>query len=416
MNIELPRWLDELERMLESVNTLRPADPQVAAARGMALIVHELRRMNTDAPIPRSRSALLDQLQRLTAEQLQSVRVRTLYYATHELVTLLAHRNLRKDAVAREEAVLYVHERLQRDDFRRIDAFDPSHGASFKTYIWQVVSRLLIDFVRSRKPQREADAASADSLADHEQNPEADLSEAQLRELISVLFADNASSLAGRSALRDRLRAHLDLTSTERLFLKAIFQHDLSIDEVRRLPGFEMNSAEAWRYYYRLLERLLECFKNADALEALRSLASPGEPLLEIAIERELARIEVTKIRYVKHLTTESAACHAEWRGLLAAGTIGDSLTRLRKKLAPWFTPINATTLVADDQLRDMHELWAKEESGPVHLPGVDETFVISRTQWTVLRKRYAGKNSGDRSYMDHDVDATDAAGRGQES
>ena len=416
MSGDLPRWLDELERMLESVHTLRPTDTQVAAARGTALIVHELRRIKPDAPIPRSRTALVDQLQRLTPEELQSVRLRSLYYATHELVTLLAHRNLRKDAVAREEAVLYVHDRLQRDDFRRIGGFDPSHGASFKTYMWQVVSRLLIDFIRARKPERDESSMPAEALADQEQSPEADLSETQLRELVSVLFAENASAFAARSALRDRLRTHLDLTSTERLFLKAIFQHDLSIDAVRRLPGFEMSSAEAWRYYYRLLERLLECFKNADALEALRSLAGPEDPRLEVAIERELARIEVTKIRYVKHLTVESAGCHAEWRGQLARGVIADSLARLKKKLAPWFTPINATTLVADDQLRDMHELWNQDESGPLQIPGVDESFVIGRTQWAALRKRYAGKNAGAGSYMDHDIDTTNAAGRGQGS
>jgi len=416
MSIDLQRWFGELERMLESVHTLRPTDPQVAVARGMALVVHELRRIEPDAPTPRSRTALLERLQRLTTEELQSVRLRSLYYATHELVTLLAHRNLRKDAVAREEAVLYVHDRLQRDGFRRIDGFDPSHGASFKTYMWQVVSRLLIDFIRARKPEREESSMTGAALADPEQSPEADLSETQLRELISVLFADIAPSFAVRSALRDRLRTHLDLTSTERLFLKAIFQHDLSIDAVRRLPGFEMSSAEAWRYYYRLLERLLECFKNADALEALRSLSSPEDPRLEITLERELAKIEVTKIRYVKQLTLESAACHAEWRGQLARGVISDSLVRLKKKLAPWFTPINATTLVADAQLRDMHELWNQEESGPVRIPGVDESFAISRTQWAALRKRYAGKNAGAGSYMDHDIDTTNAAGRGQGS
>jgi DNA-directed RNA polymerase specialized sigma24 family protein len=415
MSIDLQRWLHELQCMLESVQTLREMDPQVASARGMALLVHELRRLRSDTPLPRSPAMLLEHLQRLGADELRSVRSRTLYYATHELVTLLAHRFLRGDAVAREEAVLYVHERLQRDDFRRIDGFDPSHGASFKTYMWQVVSRLLIDFVRSRKPDPQ-DSAGVGAISDYEQSPEAELSEVQLRDAISILFADNQSSVTLRNALRDRLRAHVDLTSTERLFLKAIFRHDLSIDEVRRLPGFEMSSAEAWRYYYRLLERLLDCFKNADALDGLRSLANPEVLRIEVAIENELARIDVTKIRYVKQHTSDSAACHAEWRGRLARGTISDNLARLKKKLAPWFTPVNATTLVADDQLRDMHELWSREEPGALQIPGVEESFAIGRTQWIALRKRYAGKNTGDVSYMVHDVDSTNGAGRGQRS
>jgi len=418
MNADLPRWLAELERMLESVQALRETDTKVHAERGIALVVHEVRRFKSDGPIPQSRAALLTQLEQLTAEERRVVRVRSLYYATHDLVALLAQRNIRRDAVACEEAVLYVHERLQRDDFRRLDGFDPSHGASFKTYMWQIVSRLLIDFLRSRRSQEDRSAAndSIESIESCETSAEGQLSETQLRESIAELFADGAPAIATRNALRDRLRAHIELTSTERLFLKAIFQHELSIDEVRRLPGFEMSSAEAWRYYYRLLERLLDCFKNADALDALRALSSSGDVKVEVAIGPELAKVDVTRIRYVKQLTPETTSCHADWRGRLSAGVIADSFTRVKKKLAPWFTAINATTLVADDQLRDMHDLWRREEAAPLRIPGVDESFDVGRTQWAALQRRYGGKNPGNRSYMDHGVDAADTAGRGQGS
>ena len=392
-NVDLQHWLDELEGMLESVQAPRQSDIQTQT-RGMTLLLHELRRVRPDVSVVRSPTALLEQLQRLNADELRAVRLRSLYYATHDLVTMLAHRKIRRDAVAREEAVLYVHDRLQRDDFHRIDNFDPAHGASFKTYMWQVVSRLIIDFLRSRGPRDEANSASVDNLRDHEESPERELSDAQLRESIAALFAEGAPAIATRNALRDRLRAHLDLTSTERLFLKAVFQHDLSIDEVRRLPGFEMSNAEAWRFYYRLLERLLNCFKEAEALEALRSLAISEEPCLEVAIGDEVAKIEVTRIRYVKQLAADTTSCHAEWRGRLVRGIIGESLTRLKKKLAPWFTPVNATTLIADAQLRDMHELWRSETAVPVRIPGLDETFVIGRTQGPLLRQRFAEKKA----------------------
>jgi RNA polymerase sigma factor (sigma-70 family) len=395
---------DELAAMLDSLLRIRCEDGGERAARCLALVTHEMRRQLADAAAPTSRAAALARAPQLSAAQWREVRVRSLYYAAQELVALLALRAVRRNAVLREEAVLYVLERLQRDDFRRIDSFDPSHGASFKTYLWQVVSRLLIDFQRSRARERRT-ATEAFEPQGTAPGAEDAAAEREMRDVVGALLIQESATDPANHSLRERLRRQIALTSRERLFLKAIFQHDMSVDEVRRLPGFEMSSGAAWRLYYGLLERLVEDFKDADALGAVRALLGSKLPLLDVAFATETARIEVTRIRHVAELTDATSACQADWRGAATRGVIADGIVRLKRKLAPWFTAVNSTTLVADTVLRELDELRSSEEIRSLRIPGIDAPCPVARAQLDVLRRRFAKNDRAD-SYKSTDTEA----------
>jgi hypothetical protein len=396
----LETWLLELQAMLESLLSHRDPDPSVCGAHAFELIAHEAHRHSSRLPRPRVRLELIDMLTHLSDDALADVRRRSIFYASQNLIDALSHRRFRGDAIACEEAMLYVQDRLQRDDFHRIERFDPTNGAHIKTYLWQIISRLLIDFARSRRHSagnRDDEYATIEVEAGAD--AEASLVEQQLEDLLRSVFAEHRDESKSLHTLRERLREHICLTNHERLFLRALFQHDMSIEEIRVLPGFTMSSGDAWRFYYRLLDRLLEAFKKAGALTAMRTLLNAASPRLVLMLESGAVDIEPTAIHYVKAVAGGSSCCHASSQGRIVFGHIEDSFARLKKKLAPWFSPVNATTLVADRWLAAIGEHWSDDAFQVVQIPEIAESFPLGRTQRAALRERYAKKRAS-HSYM----------------
>jgi hypothetical protein len=390
------RQLLELEAALDSVLSIRHAqrsgvDP---AERRIALLRHEIRLLHPDVDASSSADEVRRQLRGVPDADLTILASRALYYACHDLVTLLAHKYVTGDLIAREEAVIYVQDRLQRDDFRRIRAFDPGNRAVFRTYIWQVISRLLIDFTRTR--HRVADGPGVDAAqGPHELGPpapEALVADQQLNEVLSAVLQETPPAVAILGSLRERLRAHLDLSSTERLFLKAMFRYDMSVEEVRELPGFEMTRSEAWRFYYRLMDRLLEAFKDAGVLPVLRTLIDEREPVLQVVIERQATISPIGKISCVRQRDGRSSWCHLARAGGATTGIVMESFPQLRTRLAPWFSPVNATTVVADEVLAARRELWQSAEPVSIALDGIAEPLPVGRAQAAALRRRFARK------------------------
>lgn len=371
----------ELEATLASLPAAGVVEPGALERRARDLVDHELQRGGLHSST----------IEGLSEEQRSILRNRCLYYGCQDLVTILAHKRIRGDMIAREEAVLYVQDRLQRDDFRRIGSFDPQNRASFKTYIWHVINNLLIDFSRSRaaKSPRDDDAQAVSADA------ESIVTDGQMRELVAEALLDESAGISTMHGLRERLRQYLNLTSSERLFLKALFQFDMSIEEVRRLPTFEMGKSEAWRLYYDLMERLLETFKEAGVLGTMRALVNDRELRLTVSIAARPVTLAVTNIYCVKQGDADSARCHARWQGNTVLGVIEESFPKLRKQLAPWFTAVNPTTLVSDELLAAASESWCGEPPRVFTIVGVAEEFPISRTQFAALRRRFAAKTGG---------------------
>lgn len=390
--------------MLQSLLSVAYPDADRRAAEAHALIAHEVRRHAQTGSL-HSSDDLCACLARLPQATLRDIRARCIYYAARNLIEALAHRRIRNNAIAREEAMLYVHDRLQRDDFRRITSFDTAGGASIKTYLWQVISRLLIDFVRSRAVDESLPDDQEDSIPSEARDGDAITAEQQLKEILRSVFVDHGAVLERSRTLRERLRERLHLSSHERLFLKALFQYDMPIEEIRALPGFAMSSSEAWRFYYRILDRLLETFKRADALAPLHAMIEASEPKLTLALDERRVEVAATSVHYVRAIDTASSSCEATWRGLLVRARIDDSFARLKKRLAPWFSPVNATTLIADRWLAAAAERFRDDTFEAIEIPGVAERFPIGRSQRAVLAERYAQKIATADSYTKTQTD-----------
>jgi hypothetical protein len=71
-----------------------------------------------------------------------------------------------------------------------------------------------------------------------------------------------------------------------------------------------------------------------------------------------------------------------------------ESFTKLRTRLAPWFSPINPDTLVADHVLAARSQVWRSAEPAFITIDGITEPLPVGRTQAVVLRRRFAGKTA----------------------
>lgn len=358
----------------------------------------------------RSLDDLLMNAEDLLAMDIAVIRNRCLFYACDDLIALLVRKRIRTDAIAHEEAVLYVQDRLQRDDFRRIRNFQVDKGASFVTYMWQVINNLLLDFLRARskRPKQtesydvesQEDAVqlavnreTSNGFAQHEASAESILEAKQLQEMLVELLSEPKNSLAGSYPIREQLRKHINLSSKERVFLKALFQYDLTINEVRELPGFAMSPNEAYRFYYRIMEQLLDSFKNAGVLDDMRALIIEAAPRVSLSIDGNTVTIAATEIHYLEQLDRSSTGCHADFRGATVFAVSHESFGKLSKRLAAYFSPIDSTTAVSDKILAATSNDWANNELGNFVIAGVVRSFRIGKRQSVELKKRFAAKS-----------------------
>lgn len=390
---------EDLAAKLDALLRIRYGDDdQRAHRRSLAaqLLANELRRWQPSMKSTAGLDEVLDGARRLSSEALTQVRRRVLFYACDDLIALLVHKRIRGDAIAREEAVLYVQDRLQRDDFRRIELYQGNRGASFVTYMWQVVNNLLLDFLRAygKQSERRSDIAldnamSAHSLDDIDTNAERNVQAEQLRELLAETMSDVGDAERAHS-MRARLRDYLQLTSRERVFLKAMFQYDMSVAEICALPGFDMSPAEAYRCYYGIMEKLIEAFKKAGLVNALHSMVSDAMPQTVVAIEGEVCRVAANRIFYLVHADRVSTDCHVRWRGSTRPGSIRDSFGKTFKRLSAFFSRIDSATALSDDVLAAMQPQW--QVNGEVRIEGVARTFRIGARYLTELKRRFCGE------------------------
>lgn len=391
----------ELAVTLDNLLCVRYADESHRAHRSAlaaGYIGNELRKHVPRLGAPYTLEVVVAAASEVQLADIDALRNRCLFYACDDLIALLANKKIRGDAIAREEAMLYVQDRLQRDDFRRIRSFSSDRGASFVTYMWQVVNNLLLDFLRSRAKHRELSAESLD--ADENASPthderiapsaEADHSVQQLRELLAELMTDPRATEA-LHPVRERLRRHLKLTSKERVFLKALFQYDLTMNEIRALPGFDMSTGEVYRFYYRIVEQLLESFKDAGVLDSMRALVSDAAPRVSMSIDGRAVTLAATLIVYLEQLDRRSTGCHAQWQDRPMPGVIDESFSKLCKRLAAYFTVIDAKVAVADRVLAESSAQW-QDNAGVFSIAGITRTFQIGKRQLTLLKSRFGEK------------------------
>jgi hypothetical protein len=73
-------------------------------------------------------------------------------------------------------------------------------------------------------------------------------------------------------------------------------------------------------------------------------------------------------------------------------GIVMDGFPKLRTRLAPWFSPINPTTMVADHVLAAHRQLWQSAEPVFITVDGIVEPLPLGRAQAAALRRRFARK------------------------
>jgi hypothetical protein len=393
-------FLAELAATLDallSIGRATDADASERAVRVRRYLASELQRLRPGIASPLHVTDLTNEVATLSPAERTTLQVRCVFYACDELIALLARRQFRNDAVRREEAMLYVQDRLQRDDFRRIASFDATKGASVRTYMSQVIGNLLIDFARvaQRDAARQVRAGSDRVMPDiPDGTPHSDtaFSDIELHDIVRALLEADAAGSESLRGIRARLRRHVKLTSKERLFLRAMFQYDMSIEDVRALPGFRLEKNEAYRFYYRITDQLLESFKDAGALGAMRSLINEGPMQIIVVIEHESVTLDVVRVLCFHERDSTSAACHARMQERTLRGVIEESFSKLARRLAPWFSAINPTTMVHDDVLDATAAQWRDGEAQTLAIPGVAEALPIGRTQLAALRRRHAAK------------------------
>jgi hypothetical protein len=410
------KYLQEVAVTLDALLRVRYASDADQAQRdklALDFLRNEARRYRPKLATVRSLDELFSQAGDLQPPDLEVIRNRCLFYGCDNLIALLARKRVGNDVIAREEAMLYVQDRLQRDDFRRIRSFRPERGASFVTYMWQVINNLLLDFVRAHRKlptkvgvqsdapelalehavSHDSGSTSMDSVP-HEPSADTAVESHQLHDMLAELMTEASSTADKLHPIRERLRPHLNLTSKERVFVRALFQYDMTINEVRELPVFAMNVNEAYRFYYRIMDQLLAAFKAAGILDSMRSLVSDVAPRVSVSIAGEVITVAATRIHYLEELDRGSTRCHADWQGTTASGVIGESFSKLSKRLAAYFSHIDSTTAVADKILAATYRDWSNATGAALRIAGVPRSFEIAKRQLPELKARFAEKSS----------------------
>ena len=394
-------WLEEA--MLSILGVRSGSDESSRRKLVLQYISHECEQSTNTVISGATISELGEQLAAFTDVDLDSICNRSLFYACDDLIDYLCHRKLAANPIAKEEAILYIQDRLQRDGFHRIQSYRVDSPASFKTYIWQVVSNLLIDFSRANHKvsarRGNVNSAASNSTDENELDQHNDeqtgpnTSQEELNGFVAYLLSDTDEQTA-TATLRRRLRPYLKLTSRERLFLKALCQHDLTIGEIRQLPGFEMSQNDAYRFYYQLLDKLTEQFKQAGVLDEIRQLVSDSDAEISLLINGCLEKVSVKKVYYLKKGKANITHCHTNRQGEVIPAIIESSFSTLKKKLGSFFTPINPNTAIADHVLENLQHDWDSPGPQVITIENIEERFPISKSNLTAIRLRFYAKRS----------------------
>ena len=198
--------------------------------------------------------ALPGDLQSLVTATDRAVRDRAWadFLRQHSNVILRVARAMGGGHDATMDRYAYAVDALQRDDFKRLRAYDPDGRGSFDTWLAVVARRLCMDEHRHRYGRAQSDDADAEA----ERATRRQLADLVGNELGLDTIEGNTDT-PDVQLERSELRAVLDcalaqLDVTERLILRLRFEDAVSVPEIARLLG--INSPFK---VYRQLDKLL---------------------------------------------------------------------------------------------------------------------------------------------------------------
>jgi hypothetical protein len=397
----LRKTLSELVAVKDSINSIDETCQSVIDA----LIRSEIFRL---ADLESTAKLAIDaKIDTLNDQQMLNVETHCLYYGCDSLIRFLVRSRIKTNLIVQEEAVHYVQDRLLSKNFHRITQFQLDRGVTFKTYIWQVINNLLIDFIRkynsTKKKQGNSDILVAEESTEHlltnaaelngtlsqpDTMPEAAIDGWRVKEAIRSIFVMN--SLLTESApgsIGARLRPYLDLTHYERLFLKSLFVHELSIGEVRRLPIFNMGQNEAYRFYYGLIQKLLDIFKRAGVVDDLR-LAIEGQTQLQVEVEGDTSVISLEKLIGFQEAARERVRCFFIQEDGVMEGCIRKNYAQVKNQAKSCFTEVDAQTLIADWMVKQ----WLLTGKPAIEVPEIPLSITVKGKYLKSIKRQFLEK------------------------
>lgn len=325
-----------------------------------------------------------DMLSGLAPSQWDDLEVNCFFYASEELASYLVGRQLKYSDLLKEEACLYIHDHLYRNDFKRIRRYDKNSSAKFSTYMWRVISNLIIDFSRKKSLETELVDTNIDfedvlASTEEQESQASVLDELNLQRLVETILEtdENDSQMPERNSARRRLRECLELTAKERVFLRALCQSNLNINQVRMVPGFKMEKNEAYQFYQNIFNRIARAFKQAGIYHEWQKILMGDIEKIDVIYSGNKITTPVTEVFYIKQETQDKTSCCAKPRGRPEEGIIEASYKTLKKRFEQYFTSIQADVMVANLYVEDVFEKHTEKESTYVRLRYLNREFQV---------------------------------------
>ncbi len=338
----------------------------------------------------------------LTDGQLEELMVRCRYYGASELVNFLSHRKLPYDPLSREEAVSYIQDRLYANDFNRIRYFDESKSVSFATYISRVINNLIIDYQRKKGVETKYAAISesilshtegytGDSLDDASASPslicndtlneaETEIDTQFMQWIAEALLSESQNEekpIPTLSVRREELRRALQISSRERIFLRALCYDDLNINQIRVQPFFEMSINEAYQFYHQLMKKVVDALRETGLASEIHALVTDKVEQLDVYYDNQLIKTYITEILYLAEADKGSSRCHASPEGRLQEGQVKQPLKKLGKKYYRHFIPISSDVLIADRHVENVQKQKNRSSSYLIKLRGLNTLYEV---------------------------------------
>lgn len=244
----------------------------------------------------------------------------------------LAHKRFPKDNQLAEQAIDYVLEQLEKNQWQRVCQYQ---GKGFTAFITVTTNRLLIDFGRKvgeiphipnwikqhppiwkqvflllhkgetkadivqklsengqissvevtriiteieqkkglKTPVKQAESKSLEHVTSEMPNPEQQMAQSENQAWFHIIFQilqREQIETQTLKSLADRLQQHIQLSAEESLFLLMIYQDDLSVSEAGRRLHWNRNQAAG--KHKRLLARLQRSFEQSGLMQDIKLL------------------------------------------------------------------------------------------------------------------------------------------------
>ena len=414
--------LKQLLEQLDSLLGVRIKSPIERESLALQYVCASLKHLNLVTDTRCQWASVNDTVTHISQLEFNQFSHLSLYFASEELIFLLATAKIRDDVLLKEEAILYVQERLYRDNFRRISAYDSQKNASFNTYIHNVISNLIIDFCRksqrddAKKRYIDEYSFSEYGVSEQELSESSDLNSPEMDDIIdqqkmshivhALMESDSENTVLELNNFRQKIRENLNLSAKDRVFLKALYQYDMKINDVRKLPGMNMSTNEAYRYYHEIMLRISRTFRRAGIFRDMRLIFNEVLPTLTVRMESKevdgpsevnsLSEMEkvITDLLYFTYHNIHQSKCYIMIDNELREGWLEGSVKELHKQYQYFTSMLSSKVSVTDDQVDDIIIEEGRLKQVYVKLCYITEPFKVAKPYIQIILEKFSKKSN----------------------